>query len=403
MPELVLPAGLPLLPRTEPAPARLLFVSHSFPPAGRPLANVGGMQRVATELYAALGREPAVALSGEILHTSWKWTHARMPLFLARVAHRLADAARTGAFDTVLFSSMVTAALAVPLQHKLRRAGIRTAAIAHGLDVTTPFGPYQQFVTRVFGALDLVLPVSTATGEACLARGLAPEKLRVVPNGIDVTRFAPPADRLVARRHLLALFEEIVPADALLLCSVGRHVPRKGFAWFAAEVMPRLPDNVYWFLAGEGPETDAVRQAAARQGLADRVRLLGRVSDADLHALYQGADLFVMPNRPVAGDMEGFGVVMLEAGLAGMPTIGAGIEGIRDVVAEGVSGHLLPSGDADAFARLLAYYQSDRDALARLSASTAAHVPATFSWPAIAHRYAEVLAAAHPADGVLTV
>ncbi len=373
-------------------PARLLFVSHSFPPADRPFSNLGGMQRVATELYSALAARPDVTLSAQLLHTSWRWTHARMPLFLPRVWHRLLQAAKAGEVDAVLFSSMVTATMAIPAQKKLRAAGIRTAAIAHGLDVTTPFAPYQHHVVpNVFDAVDLILPVSAATGEACLARGLDPAKLRVVPNGIDVSRFAPPDSRLAARHRLAAAFEEVLPGDALLLCSVGRHVPRKGFAWFAREVMPRLPQNVYWWLAGEGPETAAVREAVAACKLGERVKLLGRVSDSKLGLLYQGADLFVMPNRPVPGDMEGFGVVMLEAGLAGMPTVGAGIEGIRDVITEGVNGHLLPSGDAAAFATLLSYYLNDRPALAALSSSTAAHIPATFSWEAVAQRYVDVL------------
>lgn len=382
-------------------PFRLLFVSHSFPPPHRPLANLGGMQRVATELYAALGRLPDVDLGGELLHTSWRWTHARMPIFLPRVWRRLVREAKRGHIDAILFSSMVTATMAVPARRALREAGIRTAAIAHGLDVTTPFGPYQrQIVPAVFDAVDLLLPVSRATGEACLQRGLDPQKLRVVPNGIDVTRFDAPPDRPAARRELLAAFGASLPDEALLLCSVGRHVPRKGFAWFASEVMPRLPQTVHWWLAGEGPETEAVRTAIARHGLESRIRLLGRVSDEDLGRLYRGADLFVMPNRPVAGDLEGFGVVMLEAGLAGLPTVGAGIEGIRDVVTEGVNGHLLPSGNVDAFTRVLERYLHDRAALADLSASTAAHVPATFSWEAVARQYVEVLAGAPSAVAV---
>lgn len=57
-----------------------------------------------------------------------------------------------------------------------------------------------------------------------------------------------------------------IPENALLLCSVGRHVVRKGFAWFADEVMPRLPKDVVWLLAGEGPETRVVRDAVRRRG-----------------------------------------------------------------------------------------------------------------------------------------
>ena len=80
--------------------------------------------------------------------------------------------------------------------------------------------------------------------------------------------------------------------------------------------------------------TPAVRDAVGRHGLAERVRILGRVGEELLATLYSGADLFVMPNIPVPGDMEGFGVVMLEAGLNGLPVLAA------DDLLELLDGHL---------------------------------------------------------------
>ncbi len=194
---------------------RLLFVSHSLPPEGRPLANVGGMQRVALKLHETLeARADANALDYDalLLRSTWRTVHLKTPLFLARAGWQIARAARQNAVDVVLFSSMVTASLAVPLQGLLRRHGVRTAAIVHGLDVTTPFPPYQWFVPKVFGALDAVLPVSRATRQACLDRGAAPTQLRVVPNGIDTDRFEAPADRATARRALAASVEASPPS-----------------------------------------------------------------------------------------------------------------------------------------------------------------------------------------------
>jgi phosphatidylinositol alpha-1,6-mannosyltransferase len=370
---------------------RILFVSHSFPPADAPLDNLGGMQRVATELYAALRRVPGVHVEGELLHTSWKATHVRVPFFLARVLRRLKRLGRSGGADVVLFSSMVTAATTVRAGAALRAAGIRSAAIAHGRDLTLPTRTYQKLLPYVFRALDGLLPVSRATGDEALGRGLPHDKLRVLPNGIDVTRFAPPADAQQARADLLRSLGLDLPPGALLLASVGRHVERKGFVWFAEQVMPRTPDGVHWLLGGEGPETERIRAVVAERGLEDRVHLLGRVSEGVLTQLYQGADLFVMPNRPVPGDMEGFGVVMLEAGLAGTPSLGAGIEGIRDVITEGVNGHLVPSGDAQAFGELIGRYHADRTALQAISVQAATHVRDTFSWDAVARRYVDAL------------
>lgn len=372
---------------------RLLYVSHSFPPPDRPLSNVGGMQRVATELYGALTRRDDVELLPVVLRSSWRWTHVRAPLFLFRTAGALRRHLARRDVDAVLFSSMVTASLAVPLADRFSAARVPAAAIVHGRDVTLDVAPYQRFVPRVFGALDAVLPVSRATGAACLERGLAPGRLFVVPNGIDVDRFERPAVRSQARAALPAAIPGGVPLPegSLLLCSVGRQVRRKGFAWFVDEVMPRLPAHVHYWLAGEGPEADEIRAAAERRSLGARVRLLGRVTEAQLAALYQGADLFVMPNIPVPGDMEGFGVVMLEAGLCGLPSVAARLEGIIDVIRDGVNGHFVASGDAEGYAAVIRRYDEHRDELRAASERAAEYVAATFSWEAVAGRYVELL------------
>ena len=129
----------------------------------------------------------------------------------------------------------------------------------------------------------------------------------------------------------------------------------------------------------------------SRHGLQDRVHLLGRVSDELLAALYRGADLFVMPNIRVPGDMEGFGVVLLEAALNGMPAVAAGIEGILDVVADGQNGVLVESGNAAAFREAIAAFDSDRARLTDLSRSAREYTSRNFAWASVADRYIESL------------
>lgn len=376
---------------------RLLYVSHSFPLPGDPLSNVGGMQRVATGLHDALAAHPEVALHRLVLETAWEDTGRRMPPFMAGLLRGIPRAVERERIDVVLFSSMVTATLALPLRRRVAAAGARLAAIPVGRDVTLPVAPYQWLVPRVLRSLDRVFPISRATARECLARGAAPERTHVVPCGVDTAAFAPPPDRAAARAALLRdLGAEDVPPGALLLASVGRHQERKGFQWFVAEVVPRLPPDVVYLLAGDGPMTPAIRAEVEARGLGGRVRLVGQVSEAALGRLYRGADLFVMPNVPVPGDIEGFGVVMLEAGLCGLPVLAADLEGIRDVVREGESGHLLPSRDAGAFARAVLRYHADRAALARASASAARHVAERFSWRTVADEYLRVLRSGTP-------
>ena len=358
------------------------------------MSNVGGMQRVASELYSALKGSDGISVDGQLLQTSFFWSHVRVVPFMMSSLARIRRIAERREVDVVLFSSMVTASMAVKLKRVLRENGVLSAAIVHGLDVTASFAPYQRFVPRVFDALDLVLPVSRATAEACFDRGLDRDRCMVVPNGIDTGRFPVPPGSRKARRDLL---HHLVPADVNLtdndfvLVSVGRHVKRKGFAWFVENVMPLLPENVHYWMAGDGPEREEIAAAISRRGLQHRVRMLGRLSENDLSRLYRGADLFVMPNIPVEGDMEGFGVVMLEAGLSGLPVVASSIEGILDVVEEGRNGHLIESGNAWEFSEAIARYIYEPALLEDASTDAYEFVRGRFGWPAVARHYTEVL------------
>ena len=381
---------------------RILFVAHSFPPRDRPLANIGGMQRVATELHAALSQMDEIANPALLQRSSWRWIHIRTGLFLFVALFRIARMVRRNEVDVLLFSSMVTASLAPLLHRILHRYGVPAATIVHGRDVTLGVAPYQSLIPRVFAALDAVLPVSSATGQVCLDRGLHPAKLHVVPNGVSIRRFREhvPADR--ARARLLARFdpEGRFPKHGLLLCSVGRQVKRKGYAWFVEHVLPTLPEDVHYWLAGEGPESDHILDVARRRGVERRIRLLGCISEEDLETFYRGADVFLMPNIPVPGDMEGFGVVMLEAGLCGLPTVASRLDGITDVIEDGKNGRLVDPGNAQAFSEAILRFRDEPNALPAARVRAHRYVSDRFGWRKIAERYVAVIRTMLPAEAV---
>ena len=372
---------------------RLLFVSHSFPPPGAPLSNVGGMQRVATELHAALQARDDVTMRTIALRSSWKWVHVKAVPFLLSLSVRLKREATAHRADTVLFTSMTTALPLLLAGPSLKRKGIRLAAIAHGLDVTDPNPAYQMAVRHLCRLLDAIMPVSHATGEELVARGLPRQRIHVVPNAVDLDRFEGVATSRGPLSRVGIAGVPTLPKDAFLLVSVGRQVRRKGFAWFIENVMPKLPDRVVFWLAGEGPERENIEAAIERAGLQHRVRCLGKISEAELVELYRRGQLFVMPNIIVPGDMEGFGLVMLEAGACGLPTLAADLEGIRDVIEEGINGWFAPTEDADSFATRIQALLEDPERLREASQRTTDYVTSTFRWDRTAQRYIDVLRA----------
>ncbi len=371
----------------------VLFVSHSLPPADEPLANVGGMQRVATELDTALAGRTDITYASFVLRSRWSSHYRKLPGFAWRLFRHLRSRCRKRDVDVVLFSSMVTAALMLFLRGRFDRAGMKAVAVAHGRDVTVKNPLYQWLLPRLFRSLDQVIAVSRATAAACAVRGMPRSRLTIIPNGVDPNRFPKPVFGRNGERSKLSRLTNggPLPQDAFVVCSVGRQVERKGFAWFVANVLPTVPNDVHYVLAGDGPEGETIRAAARENNVTDRVHLLGRISEEDLNLLYRAADLFVMPNVPVDGDMEGFGVVMLEAGLSGLPTVASRLEGIRDVIREGENGVLVRAKDSRDFADSLLHFYKNRAHLEQTARRAYAYTAARFSWPGVSEMYVNTL------------
>ena len=354
------------------------------------------MQRVATELHEALEARDDVVMRTVALRSSWTWVHIKVVPFLASLAVRLVREAAAHWADTILFTSMTTAFPLLISGRLLKRKGIRLAAIVHGLDVTEPNPLYQMAVRRLCRMLDVAMPVSRATGEELVARGLPRERMHVVPNAVDLDRFKGVAAFRGEPTRARIEGVQALSDDAFLLVAVGRQVRRKGFVWFIENVMPKLPDRVVFWLAGDGPERENIESAIGRSGLRRRVRCLGQISEEELVELYRAGTLFVMPNIVVPGDMEGFGIVMLEAGACGLPTLAADLEGIRDVIDEGVNGWLVPPEDPSAFAARIESLLDDPDSLRAASERTAEYVTSAFRWDATAARYLNAMHARCP-------
>lgn len=272
---------------------------------------------------------------------------------------------------------------------KLLRPRLRVVCVVHGLDLTWRAGWYQRlWVGRFLRALDGIIAVSHATRTVALTKGLCAERVIVIPNGLDPRAFIGQSDRAALARLLGRPLEGVQT-----LLTTGRLVRRKGAAWFIREVMPRLPARVLYLLAGAGPDEAEIRAAIDQHGLGARVVLLGQVDDATRDLLLHTADVFIQPNIPVAGDMEGFGIAVLEAGICGRPVLAAALEGLLDAIVHDANGRLLPAQDAGVWAQEVTRLLLDPAAARALGARAALHVREHHAWASIAARYAAFLGA----------
>lgn len=363
----------------------ILYISHLHPPENALTKNIGGMQRVSMQLADELERIEGVNLIRLTNETSWSLIAFKSFNFLLKTFLTLPRIVKDKQIDIVLFSSMVTGSLA---WFTRKRVKIPMVAITHGHDVTFSPTVYQWLVKKVFGALDGVISVSSATREQCLARGLAPEKGVVLPNGFVPEQIDSGFDPVESLQYLNEHFGLDLNGEHLLL-TVGRLIKRKGHSWFISEVLPLIKSPVVYMIIGDGPQGTVIKSLISNSATGNRILNLGRQPDEVLKRAYSAASLFIMPNIRVPGDMEGFGVVLLEANVANTPAVATDIEGIRDVIKQGANGYRIPALDAAAFARKIDDILENE--LESLSVSSRKYVYDTFRWDAVAQRYVEYL------------
>jgi glycosyltransferase involved in cell wall biosynthesis len=206
-----------------------------------------------------------------------------------------------------------------------------------------------------------------------LARiGVPRSRISVVPCGVDLEEFTPDGPRLPKRLRYR-------------LVSVGRLVPRKGFAT-AITALRGLPDTELVIAGGptkgrltEDPEARRLLRHADAMGVADRVCLLGQVSRAEMPALLRSADAVVCTPW-----YEPFGIVPLEAMACGVPVVASAVGGLTDTVVDGITGALVPPRQPKALATTLRSLLPARAVREALGASGRDRACARYSWDRIA-------------------
>ena len=317
---------------------KVLFVTRKFPP------HVGGMERAAGELHEHLSQISEVKL------IKWGGSNRLLLLILPYFLLYAIWIRLTSHVDCVYLQDGLLAPIGLVLK-LLRKPVVITV---HGLDITYRNRAYQIVIPRCLKRLDRVVCISDATAQECVSRGVPREKTVMISWGVS-DRFRVDGGKAALRERIATEFGVRLAGEKLLF-SVGRVVERKGFHWFVQEVMPMLLKEkacVKYVIAGDGEFRKELERVISRSGLGEYVILLGKVEDDALRLAYSAADIFVMPNIHVPGDMEGFGLVALEASSSGLPVVASDMEGINKAVTDGENGFLVERGDARGFVDII--------------------------------------------------
>ncbi|HEX3513719.1 MAG TPA: glycosyltransferase family 4 protein [Trebonia sp.] len=367
---------------------RTLIVTNDFPP------RRGGIQSFVHEL--ALRLDP-----GQLTVYAPKWEgdaafDAAQPFEVVRhptslmiggpsVRRRAAELARSRKAEVVIYGASAPLGLITPV---LRKAGVRRAiAITHGHEAGWAALPVaRQLLRRIGDETD----VMTYLGEyfrVRVAGALSPQagaRMARLHPGVDAGTFRPDqaARRVIRDRHGLG--------DRPVVVCVSRLVARKGQdtllrAWPA--VIEKVPDAAL-LIAGRGPYAKTLRQLAEQAGIAGSVIFTGPVPQEELAAHYAAGDVFSMPCRTRRGglDVEGLGIVYLEASATGLPVVGGDSGGAPDAILEGETGYVVGGRDVKALSeRLIALLQDQAGAKA-MGEKGRAWVERDWNWDLTASR-----------------
>jgi len=265
-----------------------------------------------------------------------------------------------------------------------KRTGIKSVTTAHGFDSDPDFklGLYYRAGGVAFRYFDIVAPLSPELFEHCEQYRIAPEKLRLIPNGVDLTEIDAIATATDSGAGKAA--EKATESDNgtrwigyIGRLSEGKYV--KDLVAVFAILAPDYPE-LKMRIVGDGPEREALEAQAQTLGLADRIDFMGFRKDR--LELMQDLEIFGMASRK-----EGTPRVMMEAMALKVPVAAYDIPGVRELIIDGDTGLLAEFGDTDALAAQFRLYLDDPDRAGEFGQRGRGRIEDHFSGQALARKY----------------
>lgn len=372
---------------------RRLVVSEIFPP------QVGGSGRWLFEVYRRFPPGAAVVAAG--LHAGAAEFDAESELPTERVdLHRdawgirgisqargywrmmslLRGLVRRHGADEVHVARCLPEGFAAWLLNRL--TGVPYVVYVHGEETRTSASSRELawMTRRVFGGCRMIVANSENTKRVLRDEwGIAERKVQVLHPGVDTEWFTPAPPGEATRR-------ELGWENRTVVLTAGRLQVRKGHDMLirALPAIRERTPNVLYAIVGDGEERQRLERLARELNVSEQVRFHGEMDYAKLRSCYQQCDLFVLPNREVAGDFEGFGMVLLEAQACGKPVIAGDSGGTRETMKVGETGLIVdcrtPAPLADAVVSLL----GDPQRRERMGIAARQWVEDRFDWEPLA-------------------
>jgi len=252
-----------------------------------------------------------------------------------------------------------------------RRRGLPVVQFIHGEEITNTCSSraQQAQAAAALRELDAMIAVSSFTRSKLLELGLTPERVHLIRNGVDSSRFYPGEKnaKLIERHNL---------QGKKVLLTVARMEERKGHDRVIEampEILKQVPNAVY-LIVGTGPRIDLLKQMAVERNLTNSVLFTGEAAREEIPDYYRLCDVFLMPNRTLPnGDTEGFGLVFLEAGACAKPVIGGLAGGVPDAVLDNETGFLVNGENRESIVQAAVRLLSNADLAQGFSAAGLRH------------------------------